>query len=55
MSSIVLTAEDAANFIKQHYEALKRNNENSQENNDRREKLINDYKQIKNRDNGTLI
>lgn len=28
MSSIVLTKEDAANFIKQHYEALKKRENN---------------------------
>lgn len=48
MSSIVLTMEDAANFIKQHYEALKKKENNSDCVNEKREKLIKDYKSVKN-------
>ena len=45
---MVLTMEDAANFIKQHYEALKKKENNSDFVNEKREKLIKDYKSVKN-------
>lgn len=52
MSNMVLTIEDAANFIKQHYETLKKKENNSDCVNEKREKLIKDYKSVK---NGTQI
>lgn len=48
MNSIILTAEDAANFIKQHYETLKKRENDSDCVNEKREKLIKDYKSVKN-------
>ena len=47
MGSIVLTGEDAAVFIKQHYEKLKRFETQNNVMNEKRNVLINHYKEVK--------